>query len=427
MKNRRRVRKTPSAGPTIESNRGDRGPTHPALREVQMELPADALADRLPEQATPHDRERAEVELRRLTAIVRNVTDAVIIQTFDGGILAWNRGAELMYGYAEEEAVGMNIRDIIPPRVHQKAAALSDRIASGEAVGSFETRRLTKDGRTINVWVTATTLTDASGRPEAIATTERDITQLKEAEETIRVQQSEIAHFGRVHAMGEFAAALAHELNQPLCAIGVNARAAQRMIDAEEPLDELQDALGDILQDVERAGRVVQGIRDQLQKCEPEFSTLNINAVVGGIAPIAEALGRNDNTGIRFILGDGLGPVQGDRIQLQQVLLNLIRNGVEAMPDTEPDLRILIVETTKSNGDEVQVCVRDHGQGLRDSVAERMFEPFFSTKQDGMGMGLAICSSIIQAHGGRLWATQNADAGCTVQFSLPCYPEANVP
>jgi C4-dicarboxylate-specific signal transduction histidine kinase len=271
-----------------------------------------------------------------------------------------------------------------------------------------------------------TTLVDASGRPEAIATTERDVTPIKEAEETIRVQQAEIARMGRIRAMGEFAAAMAHELNQPLCAIGVNARAAQRLIEAGEPIDEVREALGDILQDVERAGHVIQGLRDHLRKREPEHGTLDINAVVGGIARIAETLGRCESTSVRFNLGDGLSPVQGDRIQLQQVVLNLIRNGVEAMLDTAPDLRIVVVETTKSNDDHVRVSVEDHGRGLRDSVAEHMFEPFYTTKPHGMGMGLAICRSIIEAHGGRLWATRNADAGCTLHLSLPCSRKATV-
>jgi two-component system sensor kinase FixL len=424
MKSRSRGRRTSKTGRLLVSHRGAPAHTPAAVGDVQTELPARVLAYRLSEEAAPQDRERVEAELRRLTAIVRNSNDAVTIQTFDGEILAWNRGAELMYGYTEAEAVGMSIQEIIPPDLRREAEAFAGRASQGEAVESLETTRLTKNGTVIDVWLTVTTLVDPSGSPEAIATTERDVTPIKEAEETIRVQQAEIAHIGRVQAMGEFAAAMAHELNQPLCAIGTNARAAQRMIDADMPLDEIKEALGDIVQDIERASMVVQGLKDQLRRCEPEYSTLDINEVVSGIAPIAEALGRSEDTSVRFCLGNSLGPVRGDRVQLQQVLLNLIRNGVEAMPETKAPARELTVETAISDGGDVRVSVRDHGLGLSDRVAEHMFEPFFTTKPEGMGMGLAICSSIIAAHRGRLWASQNADGGSTLHFSLPCSQEA---
>ena len=264
-----------------------------------------------------------------------------------------------------------------------------------------------------------TALVDANGKPEALATTERDITAVKRAEETIRIQQAELAHMGRVHAVGEFAAAMAHELNQPLCAIGANAQAAQRMINSDVPLEEVREALADILSDVERASGVLRGLRDQLRRCEPEYSTVGINEIVHGISPIAEALGRSDDTNVRFRFAKGLHPVLGDRVQLQQVILNLVRNGIEAMRETSLRHRALLVETALSEDNGVKVSVRDHGPGLSEEVAKRMFEPFFTTKPDGMGMGLAICSSIIETHGGRLWASRNPDGGCTMHVSLP--------
>lgn len=390
-----------------------------AVAQVQTELPAHVLAERPPHDQTTLDRERTEAELRRLTSIVRNSNDAVIIQSVDGEILAWNRGAELMYGYTEAEAVGMNTRVRIPPDLVQEAGALAGRVAAGEKVDSFETKRMTKDGRTIDVWLTVTALIDAEGGLEAIATTERDITPLKQAEETIRNQQAELAHMSRVHAVGEFAAAMAHEVNQPLCAIGANARAAQRMIDANVPLTQIHGALEDILRDVERASRVVQGLKDQLRRCEPEYSTLDINRVVTDIAPIAEAQARCMGAKVRFRLGAALGPVAGDPIQLQQVLLNLVRNGLEAMSEADTEHHELLIETGPCADNGVRVSVRDYGVGLSDMVAEHMFEPFFTTKREGMGMGLAICSSIITTHGGRLWASRQEGGGCTLHFSLP--------
>ncbi len=396
----------------------------PALvSEVQAELPSRAFGDGCSEEVTAQARERLEAELRRLTAIVQNSNDAVIIQTMEGEILAWNRGAELMYGYGAGEAVGMSARMLVPSDQHWELEQFAERFASGEGVESVETRRLTKDGRVINVWLSVTALVDGSGGLEAIATTERDITPVKRAEETIRIQQSELAHMSRVHAMGEFAAAMAHELNQPLCAIGANARAAQRMLEGGASREEVSSALSDIMADVERSSGVVKGLRDQLRRCDPEYSSLDINEVMVGIAPIAEVLGRCEQASVLFELAEGVGRVMGDRVQLQQVLLNLVRNGLESMAESGGSRRELRVSTAAEGEGAVLVSVRDWGVGLSVEVAERMFEPFFTTKREGMGMGLAICSSIVAAHGGRMWASGHEEAGCTVSFSLPCIRE----
>ncbi len=424
MKKRRQTKKTSRTVHSLANPPNSKSYKSTTISEVQTDLPARSLADWLPDEATALERQHTEAELRRLSTIVRNSNDAVTIQTILGEILAWNRGAELMYGYTEAEALGMNIQMLIPNDSRQEAVIFADRVAAGKTVDSFETNRLTKDGRTIHVWLTVTVLLDVSGKPEAIATTERDITPVKQAEETIRIQQAELAHMSRVHVVGEFAAAMAHELNQPLCAIGINAQAAQRMIDANLPMTEVKEALSDILENVGRATRVVQGLKDQLRSCEPEYSTLDINEVVSGIAPIAEALGRCENANVVYCLDDSLQPVFGDRIQLQQVLLNLIRNALDAMVASQSIRREIFIETNKCEDGVATVSVRDCGVGIPDDVAEHIFEPFFTTKPEGMGMGLAICSSIITAHRGRFWASQNTDCGCTFHFSLPCNLEA---
>ncbi len=401
-------------------------PRHPhkqtAISEIHTDLPDQTLRDGLPDDSDTIERKRIEAELRRLTAIVQNLNDAVIIQTIEGKILAWNHGAELMYGYTNSEVLGRNINDVFPPSSDEQTNTYARYIKCANLAESFETKRTTKDGRTVNTWVTVTTLVDASEQIEAIATTERDITPVVNAEETIRILQSELSHMSRVHVVGEVAATMAHELNQPLCAIGTNARAAQRMIDAGSSITTISSALDDIIEDVDRASGVIKNLKDQLRRCEPEYSILKIHNIIIDIAPIAEALGRSENTEIVFELGNTPGETNGDRIQIQQVLLNLIRNGLDAMKEITEKSRKLLIRTQTQNNETV-VSVHDHGQGLSPEIAEHMFEPFYTTKSEGMGMGLAICSSIVTAHQGRIWAANNPDGGCTVSFSLPLIQE----
>jgi two-component system, chemotaxis family, CheB/CheR fusion protein len=367
---------------------------------------------------------RSEADSRRLATVVRDSNDAVTVQDFSGHILAWNRGAERMYGYTEAEALNQSVRDTICRHRRAEALTVAERVARGEEVGSFETQRITKNGRTLDVWLTTTVITDETGKPVAFGTTERDVTARKQAEEQARQHQVEFTHVARVASMGELAAGLAHELNQPLCVIVSYARAAQRYLGAEGvDTKKLRDMLTEIANSGKLAGDIIRRLRDLMQKRAAQRGPLQINHVICELAALVGVEARQHRASIRYELADNLPRVLGDRIQLQQVLMNLVRNGLEAMRDHKPGSQPLVIRTGLAEGGAVEVSVQDCGVGVAAEVAEHMFEPFFTTKTGGLGIGLSLCHGIIEAHQGRIWATPNPDGGATLHFTLPAFNE----
>jgi PAS domain S-box-containing protein len=254
-----------------------------------------------------------------------------------------------------------------------------------------------------------------------------DITERKRAEgehERLRQLEADLAHMNRLTTMGELTASIAHEINQPLASIVTQSEAALRFLGRDKPdLDEVQDALSCIARDGMRAGEVIRGLRGLAGKSVPQLTRLDIDDVVRQVLALARGeLRRHD-----FVLHTELAaedrPVMGDRIQLQQVLLNLIMNSVEAMRGVTERTRELTITSTLAEPGSVLVAVQDTGTGLDPAVAERMFQPFFTTKPDGLGMGLAICRSIVEAHGGRLWVSPRAPHGADVRFTIPFWVE----
>jgi PAS domain S-box-containing protein len=247
-----------------------------------------------------------------------------------------------------------------------------------------------------------------------------DVTERKRAEEEEARLREQLALAARVTLIGELAASIAHEVNQPLCAILTNAHAAQRFLD-DRRLDvaEARAALQDIARDGQRANAVVTRIRGLLRKAPPKQTTANVNDLIREVLSLVRSdLGRRGVT-LRTELADGVPPVHIDRVQLQQVLLNLVVNGAESMESVAREGRLLTVRSARSEPDGVTVTVQDAGVGLADDDLERVFDAFFTTKPGGMGMGLAICRSIIKAHGGTIRASRNAERGSAFQFTLP--------
>jgi signal transduction histidine kinase len=253
----------------------------------------------------------------------------------------------------------------------------------------------------------------------------KEIRKANEAQQIAQTERekaarAELLHVSRVSTMGELAAALAHELNQPLTAILSNAQATRRMLpQVSTDSQELDDALGDIVQGARHASDIIQRLRELIRRGDTVREPLSINNTLVQVAAFARATADEKNVAFSMKLADHLPKVMGDRIQLQQVLLNLVHNAAEATAvaaGKDPDIE---VETVLQDPETILVLVRDNGQAADDHILESMFMPFFSTKEDGLGMGLPICSSIIEAHGGRLWATRNPDRGMTFQFSLP--------
>ena len=253
----------------------------------------------------------------------------------------------------------------------------------------------------------------------------RVIQERNSALEKARIEQDrahrvELSHVARVATMGELTAAIAHELKQPLTAILTNARVGQRLLAIDPPdLAEVVDALDDVVTGTERSRELLTRLRDLIRRGEITREELDLNEMMKGIETIAHAECRLAGVTLEFDFGEGLPPVIGDRIQLQQVLINLVQNGVAAMNDRELKPRLMTVSSAVEAGSRVVVAVRDHGPPVDVETVRKMFDPFFSTKSDGLGMGLSICQTIIEAHNGKLWAEHNPEGGLTVKFTLP--------
>ena len=237
--------------------------------------------------------------------------------------------------------------------------------------------------------------------------------------EAQRLRQ-DLTHIGRVSALGELTASLAHELNQPLTAILSNAQAAQRLLGADPVnLEEIREILKDIVADDKRAGDVIQRLRGLLKKGDLEFVPLDLNDIVGEVAWLVRSDAALRNVSMSLDLAPDLPTVRGDRVQLQQVVLNLVLNGLEAMRESPPGARTLVIRTARDGAATVAVAVQDSGMGIDETELDRMFHPLYTTKPEGLGMGLAIARTIVNAHGGRLGAANNVHGGATFQFTLP--------
>jgi two-component system sensor kinase FixL len=235
-----------------------------------------------------------------------------------------------------------------------------------------------------------------------------------------------MAHIGRVSALGELTASLAHELNQPLTAILNNAYVAQHLLAADVVnVEELRDILNDVIADDKRAADVIRRLRQLLRKGDLEYASLDLNEVVADVTRLVMSDAAIRNVAIRAEAATGLPRVRGDRVQLQQVVLNLVLNGLDAMREPHGGDRTLVIRTFGDEGTgTVGVAVRDMGPGIAAKDAEHIFEPLYTTKAEGIGMGLAIARTIVDAHGGRLAAANNADGGATFQFTLPVEKDA---
>ncbi|NQV33066.1 MAG: DUF3365 domain-containing protein [Phycisphaeraceae bacterium] len=247
-----------------------------------------------------------------------------------------------------------------------------------------------------------------------------DITERRNTEKETHRLREEYVHIARVAAMGELTASLAHELKQPLAAIRSNAQAAQRFLAWGKPnLNEFREILADIVKDNRRADDIIRKLRTLMQKGDLQITELNINDVIREIAPITNSYQAMRHISLEFELDEGVLPVAGDRVQLQQVLLNLVLNASEALMNEDIDFRKVVVRTTQREPQYVTVAVEDSGTGIEEQLLEHLFTPFYTTKREGLGMGLAISRSIIEMLNGKLWAENNPDQGATFYFTLP--------
>jgi PAS domain S-box-containing protein len=320
-----------------------------------------------------------------------------------------------IFGYASAEILeGISMDFIVPDYLHDEAMASRARLAQGESV-SIETVRRRRDGTTIAVSEIAVPVV-IEGELISYYFIFRDISETKRAVQALQKAQAELAHLSRVTTMGELMSSIAHEVNQPIGAVVTNGNAASRWLSQDPPnLDETREALDNIVRDATRASNVIGRIRGLVRKGEPSMDPLDINEIIRGVLVVLDAEIRSRGVRLQMELGK-VPEVIGDRVQLQQVALNLLINAVEALDNVE-EPRLLKVRSSV-DGDFILVQVRDSGPGIDPRFMDEIFNPFFSTKREGLGMGLTISQSIVEAHGGRLWA-ESPKPGATLNLRLP--------
>jgi PAS domain S-box-containing protein len=369
-------------------------------------------------------------DLQEREARVRRLVDSNIIGIsifdFDGRILETNEAFLHIVGYNRDDVVSGRLRwTELTPNEWQSADERS--LAELRATGSckaFEKEYIRKDGSRVPVLVGAAAFGGPHDQGVAFVL---DLTERKETEQNLRESErryhearAELAHVTRVTTLGELTASIAHEVKQPIGATVTNAQAALHFLDAEalDP-NELREILQDIVKDGHRAGEINRRISDLTKKERPRRDRFEINGTILEVIEFIRGEAVKNRISVRTELASHLPFVSGDRVELQQVLLNLVMNGIEAMQSVEDRPRELVIQSDQDDKQRVRVSVSDRGVGFAAGNADRLFTAFFTTKPNGMGMGLSICRSIIEAHNGRLWATTNAPYGATFQFTLP--------
>ena len=342
------------------------------------------------------------------------------------GEIIWSEETFRIFGYEKAPSVTL---DMVFQRIHPddraRAKQTIDCASSDGKDFDHGYRLLMPDGSVKYVHATAHAATDASGGIEFVGAV-TDVTARKRAEEELHEAQAGLAHVTRVTALGELAASIAHEVNQPLAAVVTNAAACLRWLDRETPnFDEARGTVRSIIKDGTRAGEVIQRVRGLVNKTAGQKAPLHLNEVVNEVITLVQHELFSHRVLLRLELAPALPLVLADRIQLQQVILNLIVNGIEAMQAVTDRPRELVIQTHQDETHQILLTVKDCGIGIAADNADRLFDAFFTTKSSGMGMGLSICRSIVDTHGGRLSASGNVGPGATFQFTLPLHQEDN--
>jgi len=397
-------------------------------RIAVLELLAAQAAISLENTRLYSDLQEREAKVRRL---VESNIIGIFIWGFEGRIIEANEAFLQMVGHSRDDLVSGRVRWMaLTPNEWSDATERAN--AELRATGSckaFEKEYMRKDGTRVPVLLGAATFGERQDQGVAFVL---DLTERKRAEENLRESerryreaQMSLAHANRVTTIGQLAASIAHEVSQPIAATVTNADAALRWLDGQPPdLEEVRHSLDAIIKDGHRAGDVIGGIRALIKKAPPRQDQLDINEAILEVIEVTKSELLQNGVSLQTELAKGLPRIQGDRIQLQQILLNLIMNAIEAMSDVKGS-RNLLISTVEDKPNGVLATVRDSGPGLNPDSLERLFDPFFTTKPGGLGMGLSICRSIVEAHGGRMWAAANRPQGASFHFRLPAHGTAS--
>jgi PAS domain S-box-containing protein len=361
----------------------------------------------------------ADMNLRNQARLLDLTHDAIFVRNMNDAITYWNRGAAELYGWPQEEATARNahqlLRTIYPVPFDQ---IMQEVFRTGRWEG--ELVHTGRDGKQVTVSSRWSLQRDERMRPVAVLEINSDITAHIQAQEALQQAQAQLAHATRVTTLGELMASIAHEVNQPLAAIAANAAASLRWLDRKPPrLDEVRQSVDNIVSDSTRANDVIQRLRSLTSKGVFQRVRLNLNDVVNEALLLVRRELLSQRISPELDLDPALAEIAGDRVQLQQVVINLVVNGIQAMAAVDDRPRVLQLRTHQADADHVQLEVRDSGIGIDPKEAHLLFNAFYTTKQDGMGMGLSISRSIVEAHGGAISVSGAPGQGTVFRVTLP--------
>lgn len=372
-------------------------------------------------QALQQSLEAQHESEQRWRAVYENSAAGIALTDLSGRVLTANPAFQSMLGYMEDELRNISLVQITPEDEREATRSLIAQLVEGE-VDEYHVQKRYKSKDGSFVWANASVslIPGTENTPQMLVSIAEDVTERKRAEEALAKAQTELARVMRVTTMGELAASIAHEVNQPLAAVVANGHACLRWLAAEPPNEqEAHEAVQRIIRDANRASDVISRIRGFLKRGGPHRTQVHVGEMIGDVISLVQDAARTHGVSLHDKSAADLPPVVADRVQLQQVILNLVMNAIDAMSSVTEQPRILEVGVDRYRADAVLVAVRDSGVGLDPQHRDRIFDAFYTTKSEGMGMGLAISRSIIEAHGGRLWAIPNDGPGETFQFTLP--------
>ncbi len=371
-----------------------------------------------------------EEQKAHLSELFARVPEAVVLADRDCRIMRVNPAFTKIFGYTAEEAIGQRIQDLIAPdELQEEVESFKYRMVQTGEVFAVETVRRHKNGTRVPVSLICVPVS-SHGSGDSGYVIYRDITETKRLQDEQRRYHEillELAHANRIATIGQLSASIAHELNQPLTGIITNCNTCLRMLTGDPPnLDGARETVRRTIRDGNRASEMIARLRALYSKSEIAAELVDLNESTREVIALSLREVQKRRVIVRTELTDDLPLVTGDRVQLQQVVLNLLLNALDAMNGVEDRARQLVIRTERREGDCVCLSLRDSGMGFEPHAMDKLFKAFYTTKHDGMGMGLSLSRSIIESHHGRLWAAPNDGPGATFSFSIPCRTDTNV-